>query len=134
MVVRFYFNYKGKNPIAGIGVYFKEDNNKNISKKINNISTNNQAGNSYIIYSIIELMAIYEGIKNSNDDDNLIIHTDSEYSIKGILNLNKRIKNIQIFELIDDIIKKRRGKVIFKKVTGHSGEKDGNYFGIIFVL
>ena len=96
---------------AGIGVYFPWDTSKNISKKVIGKSTNNTA----------ELGAILEALKNVDKDDDILIHTDSMYSINTINGTWKRKANIQLLSTIDKHIKERNGKTEFKWVKGHSG-------------
>lgn len=96
---------------AGIGVYFPWDTSKNISKKVIGKSTNNTA----------ELGAILEALKNVDKEDDILIHTDSMYSINTINGTWKRKANIQLLSTIDKYIKERNGKTKFKWVKGHSG-------------
>lgn len=107
-----------KNSIGGIGVYFPNSDYPNISKKITFNITNNRA----------ELLAIIEALRIVKNEDNVIIFTDSEYSFKGILKFNGRFKNKDLFDIIDNLIKDRKGKTSFRYVKGHTGLKDGNYF------
>lgn len=102
--------------IAGYGVYFEGNEYNNISKRIDGLQTNNRA----------ELTAILEALKTVNSEDNIIIHTDSEYCIKGIKGINKINKNGDLFKKIKELVDLRDGDTIFKKVLGHSGNDDGN--------
>jgi ribonuclease HI len=106
-----------KKAIAGIGVYFEGKEYSNISKRIEGKQTNNRA----------ELTAILEALNTVKDDENILIHTDSEYSIKGITKINKINKNEDLFDQIMKKIKNRKGKTKFNKVKGHTGLKDGNF-------
>lgn len=109
------------NAVAGIGVYFENGEYENISKKIEGKQTNNRA----------ELTAILEALKTVDIKNDIVIHTDSEYCINGILGRNKILKNSDLFESIHSMISKRTGGTKFKKVVGHSGVKDGNYYADI---
>jgi ribonuclease HI len=64
------------NAKAGYGVYFGEDDPRNISKPLQGRQTNNRA----------EMTAIIEAMQSLEDDlqlgKRLVIHTDSEYSMK----------------------------------------------------
>ena len=65
-----------KNAKAGIGVYFGENDKRNVSKRIKGKQTNNTA----------ELKAILKAIKIIKKEDNfkdldITIYTDSKYSI-----------------------------------------------------
>jgi ribonuclease HI len=122
-----------ENACAGIGVYFQEkernlpgmfkhknevDMYEDISEKINGKQTNNRA----------ELSAILKALTVVDLREPLIIHTDSEYSINGIMGINKRLKNQDLFNSIDEKIKCRKAETTFKKVKGHTGLRDGNYY------
>jgi ribonuclease HI len=107
------------NAVAGIGVYFECGKHKNISKRIDGKQTNNRA----------ELIAIVEALKVVLlDDHDIVINTDSSYSINGIIGVNKIVKNPEIFREIQCLIKSRKAKTTFNKVKGHTGLKDGNYY------
>lgn len=107
-----------KNASAGIGIYFEDGQYQNVSKKIQGKQTNNRA----------ELTAILEALKIVHTNEDVLIHTDSEYSINGITGINKIHKNEDLFDSIKKIISQRKGSTKFKKVEGHSGLKDGNYY------
>lgn len=109
-----------KNACAGIGVYFEDKTYgyKNISKKIEGKQTNNTG----------ELSAILEVLKVVDTKQDILIHTDSNYAINGIIGINKINANKELFEDIKKMIKTRFGRTDFKKVKGHSGKCDGNYF------
>lgn len=103
---------------AGIGIFFGENDSRNVSKRIIGLQTNNRA----------ELFAIIETLRICFDyQTTLVINTDSEYAIKGIAGINKIKKNIDLFKEISEMMKNRKGKTKFKKVSGHTGMKDGNY-------
>jgi ribonuclease HI len=104
--------------IAGIGVYFGENDPRNMSKRIIGVQTNNRAELSAIIEAL-RVILNFEGVVS--------ICTDSEYSIKGITGVNKIKKNKDLFQEINVLLGLRRGKTEFKKVLAHSGSKDGNY-------
>lgn len=106
-----------KSAVAGIGVFFEGGEYEDVSEKIDGLQTNNRA----------ELTAILRAITIVKTDENIIIHSDSEYSIKGITGINRIKKNMDLFEKIATVIKERKGGTIFQKVDGHSGMLDGNY-------
>jgi ribonuclease HI len=107
------------NAIAGVGVFFGENDSRNVSKRIEGLQTNNRA----------ELTAIIEALKICLDYDSVVvIYTDSEYSINGICGANKIKKNKDLFLEITGLLQQRKGETKFEKVQGHSGKKDGNYF------
>lgn len=102
---------------AGIGVYFEGLAYEGLSERLYGKQTNNRA----------ELTAIIRALEVVNGDDNILIHTDSEYSIKGISGVNKIKKNGDLFNELSRLIKKRKGETKFKKVRGHTGIVDGNF-------
>uniref|UniRef100_A0A6C0L3E6 RNase H type-1 domain-containing protein n=1 Tax=viral metagenome TaxID=1070528 RepID=A0A6C0L3E6_9ZZZZ len=61
---------------AGIGVYFGENDDRNVSKRIHGKQTNNTAELS----AVIEVFSILE--KEIQQGETIIIYTDSEYVIK----------------------------------------------------
>ena len=74
-----------KDAKAGIGVFFGENDQRNVSKRITGLQTNNRA----------ELSAIIEALRITlNYEQDVLIHTDSEYSMKGIKGINK-IKDVR---------------------------------------
>lgn len=104
--------------VSGIGVYFPFKEYKNVSKKINGKQTNNTA----------ELSAIKEAIAACKDTDDILVHIDSEYCIKVLSNMNKAKQNVDLINDIKSMIERKSGMVRFKKVKGHTGEEDGNYW------
>ena len=111
-----------KKSIGGYGVYFGENDNRNISKRFSSEEkvTNNKA----------ELKAISEAIKLFNKNQSYVIVSDSMYSIKSITMWSKNwIKNnwktssgteVKNKELIKEILKNMEGKdIIFQHVKSH---------------
>lgn len=111
---------------AGIGVYFGPNEcfygHRSLSRRLPKDSkqTNNTA----------ELSAIIEALKIILDNkEDVIIHSDSEYCIKGIKGINKIKKNKELFHEISALLKYRGCyKTTFVKVLAHTGVKDGNYY------
>ena len=65
-----------ENAIAGMGVYFEENDIRNVSKKIEGKQTNNTAEPSAII-------EVYNSLENEiKNGKNILIYSDSLYSIK----------------------------------------------------
>lgn len=129
-----------KNAKAGIGIYFGENDKRNVSKKIEEIEeikgfwekqTNNVA----------ELMAIIETYKIIKKDielkKNITIFTDSEYALKCIGSYGKKLDlkewkdNIPNKELIKIIytIYKNVANVEFKHIRAHTGKNDIHSIG-----
>lgn len=112
-----------KDACVGIGVFFenKEMGYKDISKRIGGKQTNNTG----------ELSAILEALNVADLEQDVLIHTDSEYAIRGILGINRVHANKELFDAIGKRIKDRSvlgSGTGFKKVKGHSGKMDGNYY------
>lgn len=112
-----------ENAKGGIGIYFEGNVYENISQVIDSELNNNS---DVYTNNRAELIAIRECIKKVKDDDDLVIHTDSKYSILGITGVNKINVNQDLFNDISKLIKERKGTTEFKKVKGHSGKDDGN--------
>ncbi|CAG8466586.1 5465_t:CDS:1 [Scutellospora calospora] len=95
---------------AGIGVFFKDNDPRNLSEKLPDTNqTNNRA----------EIFAIIRAIEISKNDQDIIINTDSIYVINSYKVKNPK-KNFDLVNRMNDLIKERKGKVIFKHVKGHS--------------
>ena len=124
------FNNGKKNAQAGFGVYFGENDIKNISKKVINKQTNN----------VGELLAIYNALLILSQDNKLNIiqiYTDSEYCLKifqSHYNKYKKmcnawiikwkmkdytdVKNKDIIKNIDTLLSKFKN-VVFIHVRSH---------------
>jgi ribonuclease HI len=123
-------------PLSGYGVYFPNNELKNISKPFLVGEPTNQRA---------ELYAIYKGIKHvtrSFNFESLHIYTDSEYSIKsltiwikswkknGWMNANKKeIANQDIIKKIDKYLQKYSKKIFFHHVKAHTGKQDFESLG-----
>ena len=71
----------------------------------------------------MEILAIMHGLLFVPYGESVEVRTDSQYCI-GVMNGSfKRNKNIDLLRMYDDIIKRKRLKVHFKWVRGHSGDK-----------
>ncbi len=122
--------FKCKN--AGYGVYFPNKEFNNISNKlIGEIQTNNRAE----LTAILEALKLIKNIK----DTNIIIYSDSRYSIKCItewylswINNNWKTtnnKNVLNADLIKEIINiqtliKQHNILTYKHINSHTGNKD----------
>jgi len=122
-----------ENTIAGIGIFFNINDERNLSKKLDGKQTNNSAELNAIIeaYHIIE-----NDIKNGKK---IIIVTDSEYSMKCISyygeklhqnNYNLDIPNKELVKKIYDLYKDK-SNVKFIHIKAHTNKNDihsiGNY-------
>ncbi|CAG8639727.1 4697_t:CDS:2, partial [Scutellospora calospora] len=105
-----------KDARAGIGVYWSERNPLNLSERLPGyLQTNNRA----------EIFAVIRAIETCIENDKcLVIYTDSIYVIncQGVKNPKK---NLDLVIRLNDLIKERKGKVVFKYVRGHRGN-EGN--------
>lgn len=82
--------------------------------------------------NIMEMSAVIEALKTTQPNSSVLIHSDSEYVIKGISEWiigwkkngwrtagKKPVKNKELWIAMDALCSER--KVFFKKVKGHSG-------------
>lgn len=114
------------NASAGIGIYFGENNNRNVSKKIEGKQTNNTAE----LYAIIQTFYIIENdILNGK---NIAIVSDSEYAIKCATTYGKKcdakkwLIDIPNKDLVKEIyeIYKDKPNVKFIHVNSHTYNTD----------
>eukprot|EP00919_Chromeraceae_sp_WS-2016_P049717 GHVR01117693.1.p1 GENE.GHVR01117693.1~~GHVR01117693.1.p1 ORF type:complete len:295 (+),score=33.70 GHVR01117693.1:1013-1897(+) len=126
------------NARAGVGVFFGEDDPRNISRPLaaDQVQTNNRA----------ELDAIREAVYiaiRDHSDELVYIHTDSEYSIKCLDFLSDNgfqkkwrkndwkttrgtdVKNADLIQEITRDIQQHRGGIHIRHVTAH-GDSYGN--------
>jgi ribonuclease HI len=119
--------------LSGIGIFFRLDDSRNVSKKIEGLQTNNVAELTAIIetYFIIE-PDICSGKK-------IAIVTDSEYAIKCVSTYGEKCHNTNWVQMIPnkDLVKKaydlykNRSNIKFIHVKAHTNNTDmhsiGNY-------
>ncbi|KAI3629884.1 hypothetical protein MIR68_011319 [Amoeboaphelidium protococcarum] len=105
---------------AGAGIYYGPGDTRNISRYLGTNVTNQMA----------ELMAVKLCLQNAPSDTNLLIKTDSQYTIKGVTEwmlkwkangFKTKVKNLDLFKDIDQLINGRTGSVKFEYVPGHQG-------------
>lgn len=120
-----------KNAKAGIGIYFGENDKRNVSKRVDGKQTNNTA----------ELTAIIETYKIIKKDiklkKNIVIFTDSSYALKCIgsygekLDLKEWKDDIPNKELVKKIyeIYKNIKNVEFRYIKAHTGKNDIHSIG-----
>jgi ribonuclease HI len=117
--------------LAGIGVYFPNGELVNISKKFTVEPITNQRTELYAIYKGIKIIAKNFKFKN------IMIYSDSEYSIKSLTiwidNWKKNswksangkdVLNQDIIKKIDKYLVKYKGKIKFQHVRAHTGKND----------
>jgi ribonuclease HI len=132
---------------CGYGVLFPNNEYPNISKKFKIEPLTNQRAELYAIYKGIK--TVYNNLKNDNDVNdvndvnndtiNIIIYTDSEYSIKSLTlwiktwkknnwkaSTGKDVMNQDLIIKLDKLIEKYKkfGNISFIHVRSHTGRKD----------
>ena len=120
-----------ENAKAGIGVYFQDNDSRNVSKRITGKQTNNRAELLAIIvsYFIIE--------KDIEKGLNIVIVTDSEYAIRCFTTYGEKCdkqgwkKDIPNKELVQQGYElfKNKQNVSLKHVRAHTGETDVHSIG-----
>ena len=125
-------NNGSQNAKAGIGVYFGENDKRNLSKRIYSKEklTNN-------IAEIKAIIAVYDILKKEiNSGQNVTIISDSLYAIRAatnygykcFLNNFRDIPNSQLVKKIYNIFKDKNN-VNFLHIKSHTGKMDGHYLG-----
>lgn len=119
-----------KNAKAGYGIYFGENDKRNVSKRIKGKQTNNVAELTAIIktYKIIEKDIPYKKI---------VIFTDSKYALKCIDSYGKKQElngwkeDIPNKDLVKEIYTLYKGKknVEFRHIKAHTSKKDIHSIG-----
>ena len=115
---------------CGYGIYFPNGEIPNISRKFTHSPLTNQRAELYAIYVALIL------IKKVGQFDNVVIYSDSEYSIKCLTvwihtwNANKwktakndPVKNQDIIKPLYDILRKFK-HIKFVHVRSHTGNTD----------
>ncbi|KAF0463568.1 Ribonuclease H [Gigaspora margarita] len=93
-----------KNALASIGVFFDDDDPRNLLERLPGIyQTNNRA----------ELYAAICALEKVNNEQDLMVFTDSTYVI-NCCNVRNPKKNFDLVNRLNDLLKERRGKSIFK--------------------
>lgn len=119
------------NAKAGIGVYFNENDIRNISRRVKGKQSNNTAELS----AIIEVYKILE--KEINNNVHIAIYTDSQYSIRCAtsygrkmesINWKKHIPNIEMVKIIYNIFKNNKYIKLFH-IKAHTGKQDIHSLG-----
>jgi len=113
---------KGNPGIGGWGVLVKTENQHKELSGFSKSTTNNR----------MELMAVIEGLKTIESDEEIIITTDSQY-VKNGINLwiknwkkngwktasKKPVKNKDLWIKLDSLVQNK--SIVWKWVKGHSG-------------
>lgn len=118
------FNNGKKNSSGGIGVFFNDNDDRNISTSINDTKITNQR---------MELIAVLKALEKLNTNDKAYIYTDSTY-VKNCLTKWIRLwenndwkkmnnNNIENLDLILEIKKVMENKIIiYKHIKAHQNE------------
>jgi ribonuclease HI len=123
-------SYIKKYDLCGYGVYFPNNEYKNISRPFTKTPKTNQRAELYAIYVALIL------IKKHVQHEKITIYTDSQYSIKSLTEWlpkwkqngwrtynNGQVKNLDIIQPIDSILTKMVNKVQFIHVKSHAKHK-----------
>tara|TARA_Y100000817_G_C16738572_1_gene491349 strand:+ start:126 stop:734 length:609 start_codon:yes stop_codon:yes gene_type:complete len=119
------------NANAGIGIYFGENDPRNLSRKIEGKQTNNTAELKAIIvtYGILE--------KEINEGKNILICSDSQYAIRCCTTYGekcaksgwkKKIPNLKLVKEAYSLFSKKNN-IKFKKVLAHTNGIDKDSVG-----
>jgi ribonuclease HI len=120
-----------KNAKAGIGIYFGENDKRNVSKRVDGKQTNNTA----------ELTAIIETYKIIKKDielkKNIVIFTDSAYALKCLGSYGKKLDSkewndeIPNKELVKELYTSYKNvkNVEFRHIRAHTGKNDIHSIG-----
>jgi ribonuclease HI len=122
--------HNGKpNAKAGIGVYFGENDSRNVSKRV----IGKQSNNTGELTAIITALTILKSEIQSGEK--VVIHTDSEYSIKCMTTYGRKLEKKGFLEPVPniDLIKQGlsllRPNVSFHHVFSHTGKQDAHSIG-----
>ena len=121
--------------LAGIGVYFGKDDQRNVSKKIKS--------NQKITNNIAELLAIKEVLLyHVNDHQSWTIVSDSLYSIQAITkwihkwkenewktSAGQEVKNKSLIQDVFQLYDKHKAHVDFLHVLSHTNQEDRHSLG-----
>lgn len=124
-------NNGGENSIAGIGIYFNDNDIRNVSKKLEGNHTNNTAEMIAILnaYDILE--------KEINEGKKILFCTDSIYAKRCCTSYGKKIANEGFpsntvnLEYIKKAYKKFNGKnnIKFLHIRSHTNKQDKHSIG-----
>jgi len=119
-----------ENATAAIGVYFSENDSRNVSRRIKGKQTNNVAE----VKAIIEVYKILK--KEINSGQKIFIVSDSIYAIRAAttygnkveINNYQGIANSQLVKKIHSLYKDKEN-VNFLYIKAHTNREDGHYGG-----
>jgi len=117
------------NAKAGIGVYFGENDPRNVSKRV----VGKQSNNTGELTAIITALTILKPEIQSNTK--VVVHTDSEYAIKCMTTYGRKLEKkgflepVPNIELIKQGLSLLRPNVSFHHVFSHTGKQDQHSIG-----
>ena len=119
------------NAKAGIGIYFQDDDSRNVSKRITGKQTNNRAE----LLAIIVVYFIIE--KDVDTEKTIVICTDSEYAIRCFTTYGEKCakqgwkKDIPNKELVQQGYElfKDTPNLTLKHIRAHTGNTDQHSIG-----
>lgn len=116
---------------CGYGIHYPNGEYIDVSKPFTKLPKTNQRAELYAIYKVIKQ------VNKSDENLNIHIYTDSEYSIKSLTiwiktwikngwinSKNKPVENQDIIKKINELIESHKGKIKFTFVRSHTGKKD----------
>lgn len=115
-----------KNAKAGIGIYFGENDPRNVSRPVEGKQTNNVA-------ELTAILVAMDILKNEIDEGRrIVIYTDSEYAIKCFTSYGRRLQSMGFLtkdpvpnlELIKEGLSKVKNNVFFQHIRSHTGNQD----------
>jgi len=122
--------HNGKpNAKAGIGVYFGENDPRNVSKRV----IGKQSNNTGELTAIITALTILKPEIQTNTK--VVVHTDSEYAIKCMTTYGRKLEKkgflepVPNIELIKQGLSLLRPNVSFHHVFSHTGKQDAHSIG-----
>jgi ribonuclease HI len=125
-------NNGSKNAIAGCGIYFKKDDVRNTSFKLEKTNNYKITNNRAELKAILHAISILE--PEINKGETIVIHTDSKYSITSFTsdNLEKKVpSNVPNYDyvLAGNNICKAYPNIKFHHIKAHTGKQDIHSIG-----
>jgi len=128
-------NNGNKNAKAGIGIYFDINDYRNVSKRI---IGSKQTNNIAELTAIIEVFSILES--EINNKQNIIIHTDSDYSIKCFSTYGKKCESNNWTNNIPNVELVKTGYYLFENnpniqlihIKAHTNNSDIHSIGNMY--
>ena len=119
------------NAIAGVGVYFGENDPRNVSRRFKGKQTNNTAE----INAMIDVTEILK--KEIKENRQIYIYYDSDYAMKACTSYGRKLAsngwqdkkpNLELVKKAYEAFKDKKN-IIFKHVKAHTGRQDKHSLG-----